>query len=75
MARIAAQGQHGPEMVERALDLFDRALKIDPEYPPALFYRGQVLYEVRKDVPGAIRRGRSSSRSRRPVKIASVWPR
>lgn len=55
MAGIAAQGQHGPEMVERALDLFDRALKIDPEYPPALLYRGQVLYEVRKDVPGAIR--------------------
>ena len=55
MAGIAAQGQHGPEMVERALDLFDRALKLDPEYPPALLYRGQVLYEVRKDVPGAIR--------------------
>jgi tetratricopeptide (TPR) repeat protein len=55
MAGIAAQGQHGPEMVERALDLFDRALKIDPDYPPALLYRGQVLYEVRKDVPGAIR--------------------
>jgi tetratricopeptide (TPR) repeat protein len=55
MAGIAAQGQHGPEMVQRALDLFDRALKIDPEYPPALLYRGQVLYEVRNDVPGAIR--------------------
>jgi tetratricopeptide (TPR) repeat protein len=55
MAGIAAQGQHGPEMVERALDLFDRALKLDPDYPPALLYRGQVLYEVRKDTPGAIR--------------------
>jgi cytochrome c-type biogenesis protein CcmH/NrfG len=55
MAGIAAQGQHGPEMVQRALDLFDRALKLEPDYPPALLYRGQVLYEVRKDVPGAIR--------------------
>ena len=55
MAGIAAQGQHGPEMTERALDLFDRALKLEPDYPPALLYRGQVLYEVRKDVPGAIR--------------------
>ena len=55
MAGIAAQGQHGPEMVERALDLFDRALKLDPDYPPALLYRGQVLYVVRKDVPGAIK--------------------
>jgi cytochrome c-type biogenesis protein CcmH/NrfG len=55
MAGIAAQGQHGPEMVQRALDLFDRALKLEPDYPPALLYRGQVLFEVRKDVPGAIR--------------------
>jgi tetratricopeptide (TPR) repeat protein len=54
IAVIAAQGEHGPEMVDRALDLFDRALKVDPSYPPALLYRGQVLYEVRKDVPGAI---------------------
>jgi tetratricopeptide (TPR) repeat protein len=55
IAAIAAQGEHGPEMVDRALDLFDRALVLDPNYPPALLYRGQVLYEVRKDVPGAIK--------------------
>jgi tetratricopeptide (TPR) repeat protein len=54
IAAIAAQGEHGPEMVNRALDLFDRALKIDPNYPPALLYRGQVLYEVKKDRAGAI---------------------
>jgi len=54
IAAIAAQGEHGPEMVDRALDLFDRALRVDPNYPPALLYRGQVLYEIRKDVPGAI---------------------
>jgi cytochrome c-type biogenesis protein CcmH/NrfG len=54
IAAIAAQGEHGPEMVSRALDLFDQALTLDPNYPPALLYRGQVLYEVRKDVPGAI---------------------
>ena len=55
IAAIAAQGEHGAEMVDRAIDLFDRALAIDPNYPPALLYRGQVLYEVRKDVPGAIK--------------------
>ena len=54
IAAIAAQGEHGPEMVDRALALFDRALKVDPNYPPALLYRGQVLFEVRQDVPGAI---------------------
>jgi tetratricopeptide (TPR) repeat protein len=54
IAAIAAQGEHGPEMVNRALDLFDRALALDPNYPPALLYRGQVLFEVKKDVPGAI---------------------
>jgi cytochrome c-type biogenesis protein CcmH/NrfG len=54
IAAIAAQGEHGPEMVSRALQLFDRALALDPNYAPALLYRGQVLYEVRKDVAGAI---------------------
>jgi tetratricopeptide (TPR) repeat protein len=55
IAAIAAQGEHGPEMVDRALGLFDRALERDPNYLPALLYRGQVLFEVRKDVPGAIK--------------------
>jgi tetratricopeptide (TPR) repeat protein len=55
IAVIAAQGEHGPEMVDRALALFDKALASDPNYLPALLYRGQVLYEVRKDVPGAIK--------------------
>jgi tetratricopeptide (TPR) repeat protein len=55
IAAIAAQGEHGPEMVNRALDLFDKALALDPNYPAALLYRGQVLYEVKKDVPGAIK--------------------
>jgi tetratricopeptide (TPR) repeat protein len=54
IAAIAAQGEHGPEMVDRALGLFDRALERDPNYAPALLYRGQVLLEVRKDVAGAI---------------------
>jgi tetratricopeptide (TPR) repeat protein len=55
IAAIAAQSEHGAEMVDRSLDLFDRALAQDPNYPPALLYRGQVLYEARKDVPGAIK--------------------
>ena len=55
IAAIAAQGEHGAEMIDRALDLFDRALAQDPNYPPALLYRGQILYEVRNDVPGAIK--------------------
>jgi cytochrome c-type biogenesis protein CcmH len=54
IAAVAARGEHGPEMVDRALGLFDRALKLSPDYPPALLYRGQVLYEMKKDVPGAI---------------------
>ena len=56
IAAIAAQGnEHGPEMIDRALSLFDRALAKDPNYAPALLYRGQVLYEVKKDTPGAIK--------------------
>ena len=56
IAAIASQGtEHGPEMVDRALGLFERALAKDPNYAPALLYRGQVLYEVKKDAPGAIK--------------------
>jgi cytochrome c-type biogenesis protein CcmH/NrfG len=56
IAAIAAQGtEHGPEMIDRALTLFERALARDPNYAPALLYRGQVLFEVKKDTAGAIR--------------------
>ena len=40
---------------DAALETFDRALALDPNYPPALLYRGQVLYETKRDVAGAIR--------------------
>ena len=45
----------GPEHADRALEIFDRALTIDPSYLPALLYRGQVLYEAKHDVAGAVR--------------------
>lgn len=45
----------GPEHADRALEIFDRALAIDPNYLPALLYRGQVLYEAKNDVAGAVR--------------------
>jgi tetratricopeptide (TPR) repeat protein len=48
---IVAIGGHA----DSALETFDKALAIDPDYPPALLYRGQVLYEVKKDVAGAVR--------------------
>src|SRR4030095_4299299 len=36
-------------------EAFDKALALDPNYLPALLYRGQVLYEIKKDTGGAIR--------------------
>src|SRR5262245_65635149 len=45
----------GPEHADRALEIIDRALTIDPSYLPALLYRGQLLYEVKHDVAGAVR--------------------
>jgi tetratricopeptide (TPR) repeat protein len=45
----------GAEHADRALETFDRALAIDPNYLPALLYRGQVLYEAKKDPAAAIR--------------------
>lgn len=47
---IVAIGGHA----DSALETFDKALAIDPNYPPALLYRGQVLYEAKRDVAGAV---------------------
>jgi tetratricopeptide (TPR) repeat protein len=47
---IVALGGHA----DQALATFDRALAIDPDYAPAHLYRGQVLYEAKRDVAGAI---------------------
>jgi tetratricopeptide (TPR) repeat protein len=46
---IVAIGGHA----DAALETLDRALAIDPNYPPALLYRGQVLYEIKRDYAGA----------------------
>jgi tetratricopeptide (TPR) repeat protein len=45
----------GPEHADRALEIFDKALTIDPNYLPALLYRGQVLFEAKHDVAAAVR--------------------
>jgi tetratricopeptide (TPR) repeat protein len=47
---IVALGGHA----DAALEAFDKALAIEPTYAPAHLYRGQVLYEVKRDTPGAI---------------------
>jgi cytochrome c-type biogenesis protein CcmI len=48
---IVAMGGHA----DTALETFDKVLKIDPKYPLALLYKGQVLYEVKQDYAGAIK--------------------
>jgi tetratricopeptide (TPR) repeat protein len=47
---IAAIAGHA----DPALETFDRAIRIDPAYAPAYLYRGQVLFEVKKDYSGAL---------------------
>lgn len=47
---IVAIGGHA----DTALDTFARAIEIDPAYPPAHLYRGQVLYEIKRDYPRAV---------------------
>ncbi len=47
---IVAIGGHA----DAAIETFDKALAIDPKYAPAYLYRGQVLYDVRQDYPGAV---------------------
>jgi len=50
LALIVAIGGHA----DTALETWKRALSIDPDYAPAYLYRGEVLFEVKKDFPGAI---------------------
>ena len=47
---IVAIGGHA----DAALESFGRALAIDPSYAPAYLFRGQVLYEVKRDYAGAV---------------------
>ena len=48
---IVAIGGHA----DAALETFDKALAIDPKYPPAYLYRGQVLFEQKQDYAGAVK--------------------
>ena len=47
---IVAIGGHA----DAALETWDKALKLDPDYAPAYLYRGELLYEVKRDYPAAI---------------------
>ena len=48
---IVGMGGH----IDQALETIGRALARDPNYAPALLYRGQILYEAKKDTEGAVR--------------------
>jgi tetratricopeptide (TPR) repeat protein len=48
---IVALGGHA----DTALETIDRALAIDPDYALGRYYRGQVLYEGKRDTAGAIK--------------------
>jgi tetratricopeptide (TPR) repeat protein len=48
---IVAIGGHA----DAAIETFEKAAAIDPAYAPLYLYRGQVLYEVKQDFPGAVK--------------------
>jgi tetratricopeptide (TPR) repeat protein len=48
---IVALGGHA----DTALETIDKALAVDPDYALARYYRGQVLYEGKRDAAGAIK--------------------
>jgi tetratricopeptide (TPR) repeat protein len=50
MGLIVAIGGHA----DVALETLDKALAIDPKYPPAYLYRGQVLFGQKQDYAGAV---------------------
>ncbi len=50
LALIVALGGH----VDQALETLDRALALDPNFPPALLYKGQILLESKRSPQAAI---------------------
>ena len=52
---MEAGATQNPQLVDHALETFEKALALDPNYTPALLYRGQVLYEAKQDTAGAIK--------------------
>jgi tetratricopeptide (TPR) repeat protein len=48
---IVAIGGHA----DAAIEAFNKAAAIDPNYAPVYLYRGQVLYEVKQDYPAAVK--------------------
>lgn len=50
LALIVAIGGH----TDAALESLDKVLKLDPAYPAAHLYRGQILHDAKKDYRGAI---------------------
>lgn len=52
---IEAGATQNTQMIDHAIETFDKALALDPNYSPALLYRGQVLYEAKQDTAGAIK--------------------
>lgn len=51
MGLIVAIGGHA----DVALETIDKALAIDPTYPPAYLYRGEVLFGQKQDYAGAVK--------------------
>jgi tetratricopeptide (TPR) repeat protein len=51
LALIVAIGGHA----DAALETWERAIRLDPDYAPAYLFRGQVLYEVKQDYAAAAR--------------------
>jgi tetratricopeptide (TPR) repeat protein len=47
---IVGMGGHA----DQALETLDRALALDPNYPPALLYKGQILLESKRDPKAAV---------------------
>jgi tetratricopeptide (TPR) repeat protein len=47
---IVGMGGHA----DQALETLDRALALDPNYPPALLYKGQILLESKRDAKAAV---------------------
>lgn len=54
VVRIVGKQADNAELVEKGLEYIDRALAIDPKYPDALFFKGEILFRDKNDPAAAV---------------------
>lgn len=54
VVRIVGKQANDAVLIDKGLEYIDRALAVDPKYPDALFFKGEILFRDKNDPAAAI---------------------